>query len=126
VAEQDEPMLDVARGDQARSKFLRASLVKLRDTSGDEQFRSMVDDILSGRRSLREAASSEVFNRGIADKVDEGVRQYEALSDEEKEALAAQGEQQFAALRAQIGRDGSPGDDDDDFGNSGGIMRPAW
>jgi hypothetical protein len=122
----DDPMLDVARGDKARSAFLRASLVKLRDGSGDEQFRTMVDDVLSGRRSLREAAVSEVFNRGIAEKLDEGTRRYQALSDEEKESLAAQGEQQFAALRARIEQPDPPDDDDDDFGNSGGIKRPAW
>jgi hypothetical protein len=126
----DDPMLDVARGDKARSQFLRASLEKLRDASGDEQFRTLVDDVIAGRRSLREAATSEVFNRGIADKVDEGARRYQALSDEEKESLAAQGEQQFAALRARIERpdsgDDDSDDDGDDFGNSGGIKRPAW
>jgi hypothetical protein len=122
----DDPMLDVARGDKARSQFLRASLVKLRDASGDEQFRTLVDEVLTGRRSLREAAASEVFGRGIADKLDEGARRYQALSDEEKESLAAQGEQRFAELRARIERPGPAADGDDDFGNSGGIKRPAW
>lgn len=123
MAQRDEPMLDIARGDAARSKFLRSSLTKLRDASGDEQFRSLVDDILAGRKSLREAATSEVFNRGIAEKVEEGARRYQELSDEEKEELAAQGERQFAALREQIRR----GDDgDDDNGDSGSVLRPAW
>jgi hypothetical protein len=123
MAQRDEPMLDIARGDAARSKFLRASLTKLRDASGDEQFRSLVDDILAGRKGLREAATSEVFNRGIAEKVDEGARRYRELSDEEKERLAAQGERQFAVLREQIRR-GEDGDGDN--GDSGSVLRPAW
>lgn len=115
-------MLDVARGDPVRSRFLRASLTRLREASDDERFRAMVDDILAGRRSLRDAATSEAFNRGIADKVDEGARRYQELSEAEREALAAQGEQQFAALREDIrqGEAGDrtpPDDDDEDFGD---------
>jgi hypothetical protein len=122
-----EPMLDIARGDPARSRFLRAALTRLRDTSGDERFHTMVDDILAGRRSLRDAATSEVFNRGIADKVDEGARRYQELSEAEREALAAMGEQQFAELRGQAepgpAADAAPDEDDDDFGDESPLRR---
>lgn len=126
-----EPMLDIARGDPARSRFLREALATLRETSDDERFRTMVDDILAGRRSLRDAATSEMFNRGIADKVDEGARRYQELSEAEREALAAQGEQQFAALRADIEQSRSgeprrptPNEADEDFGEDFGDESP--
>jgi hypothetical protein len=129
MSKPQEPMLDIARGDPARSKFLRESLAKLREHSKDPQFRSMVDDILAGRRSAREAATSEVFNRGIADKVEQGAQQYQALSGEEKEELAAQGEQRMAELREEIQRGNQPADpdpDDGDDGESRSFKRPAW
>jgi len=68
----EEPLLDVARGDPARSRFLRASLQRLRESSTNNQFRAMVDDILAGRKSLRTAAASELFNSEVADKVRQG------------------------------------------------------
>lgn len=95
-------MLDVARGDPARSEFLRAALEILRESSGDERFRTLVDDILSGHTSLREAATSDVFDREVAPLVDEGARRYQELSEEEREELAARGEEEFEALRDDL------------------------
>jgi hypothetical protein len=123
-----EPMLDVAHGDPARSAFLRAALRRLRESSRDERFRALVDDILAGRSSLRAAATSDVFNRSIATWVDEGARRYQELPEEEREELAAQGEQEFAALREELSEapstDRAP--DDDDGGYGGSIMRKGW
>jgi hypothetical protein len=121
-------MLDVAHGDPARSAFLRAALRRLRENSRDERFRALVDDILAGRSSLRAAATSDVFNRSVATWVDEGARRYQELSEDERDELAARGEQALAALRAELSEapsaDRAPGDDDDGYGGS--IMRKGW
>lgn len=98
----DEPMLDVARGDPARSEFLRAALRRLQEASGDDRFRTLVDDILSGHVSLREAATGDVFDREVRPLVDEGARRYQELSDDEREELAAQGEHELAELRDDL------------------------
>jgi hypothetical protein len=123
-----EPMLDVAHGDPARSAFLRAALRRLRESSRDERFQALVDDILAGRSSLRAAATSDVFNRSIAAWVDEGARRYQELPEEERDELAARGEQEFAALREELSEapstDRAPDDDDDGYGGS--IMRKGW
>jgi len=128
MATPQEPMLDVAHGDPARSAFLRAALRRLRESSRDERFRALVDDILAGRSSLRAAATSDVFNRNIAARVDEGARRYQDMSEDERDELAAQGEQGFVALREELSEapsaDRPPDDDDDDYGGS--IMRKGW
>jgi hypothetical protein len=98
----DEPTLDIARGDPARSEFLRAALEVLRESSGDDRFRMLVDDILDGHTSLREAATSDVFNREVAPLVEEGMRRYQDLSDDEREELAARGEEEFEVLRDDL------------------------
>ncbi|WP_156893391.1 hypothetical protein [Actinokineospora enzanensis] len=69
-----------------------------------------MDDVLAGRTSLRQAATSEVFSRGILAQVEEGARQYRELSEDERAPLAEQGEREFARLR---GESGTPNEDDD-------------
>lgn len=101
-SEPDEPMMDVARGDKAVSKHLRASLEVLRDQSNDPDFRRQLDDVLAGHLSLREAAFSGVFERGIAAPFEAGMQWYEQLPEDERERLAGQGEAEFAQLAEQI------------------------
>lgn len=115
-----EPMLDIAHGDPARSRFLREALGKLRSASDDKKFQCLVDEILAGRKSLREAARSDVFNSAVVDKVDEGARRYRELTEAEREQLAADGEQKFGALRDRLAQGGgrSEQDEDEDFGGS--------
>ncbi|NUT38290.1 MAG: hypothetical protein HOV79_35035 [Hamadaea sp.] len=98
----EEPMMDVARGDKAVSKHLRASLEVLRDTSGDPDFRRQLDDVLAGHLSLREAAFSGVFERGIQGPLETGMAWYESLPEDERERLAGEGEAEFARIAEEI------------------------
>lgn len=95
-------MLDVAGGDPALSRHLRNSLTLLRDRSDDPEFRRLADDVLAGRRGLREVATSPVFAQALNPQVERFAQRYEQLSDAERAALAAQGEEQLAAERAVI------------------------
>ncbi|MGW4211231.1 hypothetical protein ACWEIJ_24785 [Lentzea sp. NPDC004789] len=68
----------------------------LRDTSGDPALRTLLDDVLAGRKSLREAASTDVFDRGVEARVSRGLDVLTALSEEDFDALAERGEQALA------------------------------
>ncbi|MQA85807.1 MAG: hypothetical protein GEV03_14600 [Streptosporangiales bacterium] len=61
----EEPMIDIARGDPVRSRQLRAALKTLRDRSNDREFRRLVDDVLAGRRALRDVARTQTFDRVV-------------------------------------------------------------
>lgn len=100
--QEGEAMMDVARGDRAVSRHLRDSLKLLRDKSEDQDFRRQIDDILAGRMSLREAASTGTFERGIAAPFEAGMQRFQELSEEEKDRMAAQGEEAFERLNEQI------------------------
>jgi hypothetical protein len=86
-----EPTLDVARGDVTLSRQIRDALRVLQDRSGNEQFRSLIDDVLSGRVGLREAGRTQAFAAGVDDGVREFARRWERLSDGERAELADQG-----------------------------------
>jgi len=107
-----EPSLDVARGDVALSQHLRNSLDLLKRKVDDPEFGRMVDDITSGRRSLRDMVTSPVFARALDPLVEQGARTYRELSDEQRDELARQGAEQFDQLRAEI--ENRPPDDPDD------------
>lgn len=86
----DEPMMDVARGDRAVNQYLRESLTVLRDNSQDKEFRRLVDDVLSGKTSLREAAFTELFERAVGQPLQENLRHEQRLSEAEIEQLEAE------------------------------------
>lgn len=119
-----EPTIDVAGGDPALSRHLRNCLKVLRDRTDNPEFRELADDILAGRRSLREAATSPAFAQALNPQVEQFAQRYEQLSDDERERFAAEGERQFAEQREQIARErraaeararrrDDPGDDED-------------
>jgi hypothetical protein len=57
-----EPMTDGGRGKPELSQELRDALTLLRDHSNNDNFRTLVDDVLAGRRSLVEASGTVAFS----------------------------------------------------------------
>lgn len=115
--EKDEPLLDVAHGDPAMSRHVRDSLKVLAERTDDPEFGKLVEDVLRGRRSLRDVAFTPAFERTINPGVAQFAERYEQLSEEEREELAAQGERQLAEQReASEGQpeESATHDDDDD------------
>ncbi len=114
-------MLDVARGDAALSRHLKNSLTVLRDKVADPEFKSLVDDVVAGRRSLRDTVTSPAFSRALDPLMEQAAEHYRTLSDEEREELRRTGEQQFEQLRrdeeeqAAAARDRRRDEDDEDF-----------
>lgn len=96
---ENEPMLDIAHGDAALSKHLRNSLNVLRGKVDDPEFKKMVDDVMSGKVSLRDVASSSVFSRALDPYAQQAAEKFENMTEEECEELARAGEAQFEEMR---------------------------
>lgn len=120
---QPAPLLDIARGDGARSHVLRESLKILRDRSSDPEFGKLVDDVLAGRRGLREAAASPLFSQALTPGVQEAAQRYKEMSEEERERLAVEGERRLERLRDELSKPATD-DDDEDFGDTE-YLRPS-
>ena len=57
-----EPMADSGCGEPGLSQELRDALTLLRDRSDNDNFRTLVDDVLAGRCSLVEASGTAAFS----------------------------------------------------------------
>lgn len=60
-----EPTTHVACGEPELSEELRDALTLLRDRSDDDEFRTLVDDVLAGRRGLLDAAGTAAFAQAV-------------------------------------------------------------
>lgn len=56
-----EPMTDGGCGEPGLSQELRDALTLLRERSGNDSFRTLVDDVLAGRCSLVDASGTAAF-----------------------------------------------------------------
>jgi hypothetical protein len=97
--------MGVAHGNPALARHLRTSLEALRDRSDNDDFRHLVNDVLSGRANLRDVYFTPAFAAGI----DPGAQQFaglwDELSREEQEELAEQGRRQLDEQREQLERE---------------------
>ncbi len=96
-----EPMMDGGCADPALSQELRDALTLLREHSDDEDFRTLVDDVLTGRCSLVEASSTAAFSNVVFASI---AQEFHQLTAEEKARLATQAE----SPRDAIGTCGLP------------------
>jgi hypothetical protein len=98
---QDDMLLRFTHGDVGRARALRANLEVLRGASGDRDFSRLVDDVLAGRRSLREAVRAPEFDREIAPRVERFGEWWDEKSEDEREALAEEGAQALDEAREE-------------------------
>lgn len=61
----NEPMTDVACAEPELSAELRDALALLRERSEDDEFRTLVDDVLAGRTSLLDASGTPAFSKMV-------------------------------------------------------------
>ena len=76
-----EPMMDVACGDPELSEELRDALALLRDRSDNDDFRTLVDDVLAGRCSLFEASGTAAFNDVVFARI---AQEFDELTEDER------------------------------------------
>ena len=100
-----EPTTDVTCGEPAMTPDLRDALTLLRDRSDDDEFRTLVDDVLAGRSGLYDAATTPAFGAAVFGRV---VREFNerlaTMTEEEKQAIVAQGGADSAAVCADLHR----------------------
>lgn len=82
-----EPTMDVACGDPELSQELRDALMLLRDRSDNDDFRTLVDDVLAGRCSLLEASGTAAFSDVVFARI---AQEYGGLTEDEKRDLTGQ------------------------------------
>jgi hypothetical protein len=89
-----EPMTDVGCGDPGLSQELRDALTLLRDHSDNDDFRTLMDDVLAGRCGLVEASSTAAFSDVVFASI---AQEFGHLTEDEKRGLTAQAESPDAA-----------------------------
>jgi hypothetical protein len=105
-----EPMMDVARSDPELSQELREALALLRDGSDNDEFRTLVDDVLAGRCSLTEASGTAAFSNVVFARVAREFDDYVGhLAEDEKQGRTTQAESSGAAASCGVPCAGCPG-----------------
>ncbi|MGH3944749.1 MAG: hypothetical protein ACRDSI_06860 [Pseudonocardiaceae bacterium] len=79
-----EPMTDVACGEPELSEELRDALALLRDRSDHDEFRTLVDDVLTGRCSLFEASGTAAFSDVVFARI---AQEFTEMTEDEKRSL---------------------------------------
>lgn len=82
-----EPMTDGGCAEPTLSQELRDALALLSEHSDNQDFRTLIDDVLTGQRSLFDASGTAAFSNVIFAGIAEEFAQ---LTDEDKQRLAGQ------------------------------------
>jgi hypothetical protein len=98
-------LADIAQGDKALAEVLRISLRQLARGSPNPLLREMAREVLAGRVSLREAATSDQYGRALFDKYDRFWRRLQQYSVEEQERLARSGKKTLERVKTKLEED---------------------
>ncbi|MGW0560769.1 hypothetical protein ACWDZ4_09040 [Streptomyces sp. NPDC003016] len=102
----------MSQQDPARARVLRKSLEELASGRGGDALREMAQEVLSGRTSLRDAVNVSAYSEQLVAQAAPMAEKWAALSEAEREALAAEGERSMAEEQSRIDeeRRAAPGD----------------
>jgi len=84
-----DSLTDGRCGDPGLSQELRDALTLLRDHSDNDNFRTLVDDVLAGQCSLIEASGAAAFRDVVFASI---AQEWAHLTEDEKRRLTAQAE----------------------------------
>lgn len=101
-----EPMMDVACSDPALSEELRDALALLRDRSDNDEFRTLVDDVLAGRCSLFEASGTAAFSDVVFARI---AQEFGEMTEDEKRSFTGHAESSGEAASCGTPCAGCPG-----------------
>ncbi|GIG36226.1 hypothetical protein [Cellulomonas pakistanensis] len=98
------PLLGITAGNPGFDRQLRAQLTVLRDRSAGTELGSVLDDVLAGRRSLRDAARTTAFAGAVEPAVAESTAAWARMTSEQRSELAAEGEREMQAPPSDLER----------------------
>ncbi|MFE4575040.1 hypothetical protein [Streptomyces chartreusis] len=98
----DSELLEMSQGDPAQARLLRKSLETLAAGHGGDALKEMAQEVLSGRVGLRDAANVSAYADQLVDQAAPMAEKWAALSEVEREELAAEGRRAIAAEQEQI------------------------
>ncbi|GAA1506734.1 hypothetical protein GCM10009730_07960 [Streptomyces albidochromogenes] len=98
----ESEFLEMSGQDPAQAGVLRRSLEELASGRGGDALREMAQEVLSGRASLRDAVDVSAYSDQLVAHAAPMAEKWAALSDAEREALAAEGERSMAEAQARI------------------------
>ena len=93
----DSELLEMSQGDPAQARLLRKSLETLAAGHGGDALKEMAQEVLSGRVGLRDAANVSAYADQLVDQAAPMAEKWAALSEAEREELAAEGRRAIAA-----------------------------
>ncbi|MEU6301974.1 hypothetical protein [Streptomyces chartreusis] len=98
----DSELMEMSQGDPAQARLLRKSLETLAAGHGGDALKEMAQEVLSGRVGLRDAANVSAYADQLVDQAAPMAEKWAALSEAEREELAAEGRRAIAAEQEQI------------------------
>jgi hypothetical protein len=97
-----EELLAMAGGDEALAKAVRAALERLRDGEGGNEMREVAKDVLDGRISLREMATSDVYGDALRERLRKLAEWREEVGEEEYQRQVEKTRSQLDELRESM------------------------
>ncbi|MFE7894224.1 hypothetical protein [Streptomyces sp. NPDC057412] len=98
----DSEFLEMTQQDPAQARILRQSLEHLASGLGGPALKEMAQEVLSGRMGLREAADVSAYAEEAVQRSAPLAEKWAAMSDSEREALAAEGERRLEDERRKL------------------------
>ncbi|MFI9647853.1 hypothetical protein ACIHAA_16345 [Streptomyces sp. NPDC052040] len=95
-------LLEMAQQDSAQAKILKQSLEHLASGLAGDTLKEMAQEVLSGRMGLRDAAAVAAYAEEAVEQSAPLAERWAALSEGEREALAAEGRSRLDEERRQL------------------------
>jgi hypothetical protein len=97
-----QPMMDVAGDDAAASRRVRRNLEILQENSSNPEFRDLVQDVLDGRRSLREVAGGSLFTSELTPHMEKFSEKWDETMAPGQEVMPDEAVQELKGLQAEV------------------------
>ncbi|MBT2505935.1 hypothetical protein J7I98_08515 [Streptomyces sp. ISL-98] len=108
----ESEFLEMSGQDPAQARVLRKSLEELASGRGGDALKEMAREVLSGRTSLRDAVNISAYSDQLVAQAAPMAEKWAALSEAEREALAAEGERSMAEEQGRIDEERRASPDD--------------